>query len=663
MPRRVCLCIGVSTVTSPKNQAMQFPFLDGAVLAAQAIGLWAIQTGFGESNVRVIDDRIVDGRPLPVTLHRVRTAVSELFPADAEPVSHLILSFCGHGLTDEHFGSISWLFSDSLKEKYRVVADRFYAELLLYGIERITLITDACREPPSGLDLTRLDAIRGIVVEGTSVRSPRFDQLAACQDGRQGYMVSDPMTADAGKCIFSGVIMDVLWGVEPTAIVNGQVTTTSAGSCVRSLATERAEMYSLVLNPQCHVDPIPAVLYDTRHPPSGRPDLQPWPTVTNVRAVKKATADLQVDEEVRFSLSEDRHEGSDDDSSFVLLSRRSWSSNFDMGTRLRSLKSSWRLRWLRRLSIKRKHRVSDFTGRHLDSSLLRHISATDVLRSTEFPIQDRQANVQVLGQAAKPWRRKSRWYAEYADDGALFRAAPSPDGLPAFVELSDGRVVPFVPYDRLRTTIVASATEEVFLTYGSPLGVREGLEAVKTIGAFAAGLLRSSDVERLAHRLRIGKHLDPMLGVVCAYLYRATADVDSIRRMAYFYFAHGQPVPFDIALLGEMAVSRDETGALRLHVPAVATRDVDPANLQVELPYFVTQATSQVVASIGGRCPWLGLGWDYVGDPRPNWAPLVEGLSPHAPRVSRRGITVLSKSIGRRLAKRWEREESRRNEV
>jgi hypothetical protein len=47
------------------------------------------------------------------------------------------LAFCGHGLTDANIGSSSCLFSELLRLKYRVVADFFYAALLLKGVRRI----------------------------------------------------------------------------------------------------------------------------------------------------------------------------------------------------------------------------------------------------------------------------------------------------------------------------------------------------------------------------------------------------------------------------------------------------------------------------------------------------------------------------------------------
>ncbi|MHC8380697.1 hypothetical protein [Pseudomonas sp. LB3P14] len=101
------------------------------------------------------------------------------------------------------------------------MADLFYAELLLRGVKRITLITNACREAPQSLELMRLDGVRGIVVQRAQVECPRFDRLPSCQDGQLGYMVYDPASHAPGKCVFFGVMADVLRVVEPAAIAAG----------------------------------------------------------------------------------------------------------------------------------------------------------------------------------------------------------------------------------------------------------------------------------------------------------------------------------------------------------------------------------------------------------------------------------------------------------
>lgn len=187
--------------------------------------------------------------------------------------------------------------------------------------------------------------------------------------------------------------------------------------------------------------------------------------------------------------------------------------------------------------------------------------------------------------------------------------------------------------------------------YGKKNFRRVFLRALKAIAEFTAGRLRADSLDELADILRDGKHEDPVLGAICAYLYRAIADFDNIRRMAYFYARNEQPVPFDIALLGAMTVTADGKGGLRSHVPAVKARKGQPGELARS--EYVTRATPATQATIGGRCPWLGLGWDYVGLHRPDWAALVDGLVEHAPQVPRTGFTVLPPEVGRTLATSW----------
>jgi hypothetical protein len=199
--------------------------------------------------------------------------------------------------------------------------------------------------------------------------------------------------------------------------------------------------------------------------------------------------------------------------------------------------------------------------------------------------------------------------------------------------------------------VVTQSKAGVLQAYGERHSRAAFEDALKAIADFAAGRIGADRIDELAGRLRYGKHTDPVLGVICAYLYRAIADFDSIRRMAFFYVEYGQPVPFDIALLGGMKVTRTAKGALRLHVPGVKARERRRGG--PDLPRYVMMATPAKQAWIGGRCPWLGLGWDYVSLPRPEWAVLVDGLADHAKEIRRSGFTVLPNKIGLALAKSW----------
>lgn len=643
MARRACLAIGVATVTPPKNKAARFGYLDGAAIAADAIGEWALRSGFGADNVRVVHDEPVDGQALPVTRERVQQAVDELFPDGAEPVDHLLLAFCGHGLTDGNVGAISWLFSDSMQRKYRVVSDAFYAELQLHGVRRITLITDACREMPKDFELARLDPVRGIAVDGERAAVREFDRFASCQDGQLGYMVSDPTSAEPGKCIFSGVIADVLWGNEPSAIKDGFITTNSFGVCVRARTTERAKSYRLILEPQCSVDPEIAILFDAANPPAGAPALQPWPEAGKA-AVMGALPAEAVDlamldtfaERIGVSLTDLPR------SSVPILKEM---VRLDTGTSTSGFQKA-----------KPKKQLTSFMNARLGADAVtesRNRASTNVRRSiVQIKPGAHESNLMVAGEVAAIWSRGPAQIGQRTAARQGFHVPTGHHGTPVLVEMADNWFIPTVPYESLYAVVKRATSGETFQAYGSIYTHRLYDVAVQAIDDFGSGKLDARGVDMLAGNLRYMKHQDPILGAICAYLYRAVADFDSIRRMAYFYHSHGQPVPYDIALLGEMAATPTDDGGFTLDVPKVAARPSATGN--ADLPGYVTQRTPAVRAEVGGRCPWIGIGWDYVTLAKPESRELVAGIADFASQVPRAGFTALPDPVGRALAQAWQ---------
>lgn len=639
MARRACLAIGVSTVTPPPNTALNFAYLDGAVLAARCIGEWALRVGFDEANVRVVDDGSVDGAANPVTRERVQQAVDELFAPGTEVVEHLILAFCGHGLTDSNVGAISWLFSDSLRLKYRVLSDLFYTELLLHGVKHITLITDACREAPKSLDLMRLDAVRGIVVEGAQIDSPRFDRLAACQDGQLGYMVFDPTSATPGKCVFSGVITDVLWGLEPDAIVDGILTTAMLGKCVRSRTSERASEYRLKLNPQCLVDPDPAVLYDSAHPLPDAPALQPWPA-TGVVSVLGTPQNLElVRTDTKFR---ERILGTNGEH---ILSEPGGSKGILQDLAMHKTRA--------KRMLGKKPRGAAYVRLLEQDSLAdrQQIAATKITSMLNQVFDPGDANILVRSRRIGVLAHEPIVARERRGEFTNLRVSRDRQGMPVLVELDDGAFAQVVPYKQLFTVVVESPSGEILQAYGQRSSLDHYKEAIAAISDFATGRLGAESITRIAYLIQLEKYADPMLSTISAYLFRAIADYDSIRRMAFFYALRDQPVPFDIALLGAMRVTRAGDGALCVHIPAVKAHDRSPQSRPLPPPF--TQETRATTAPIGGRCPWLGLGWDYVMNPREEWAVLVESLQPYAKKVPRSGATVLQRGVAKALAENW----------
>ncbi|MGA9582647.1 MAG: hypothetical protein WBR13_11840 [Allosphingosinicella sp.] len=672
MARRACLAIGVGTVEPPEpGSRMKFGYLSGAPIAARNLGEWARRAGFGDSNVRIVTDEYVGNKPNPVTCERVQAAVDDLFPKGAEPVGHFILGFCGHGLTDENIKAISWLFSDSLVRKYRVKADRFYSELLLKGIERLTLISDACREAPREADLQRLDAVRGIVVQGKQVDSPRFDSLVACQDTELGFMVAEQNNrARPGKCVFSGVVADALWGNEPSAFDGDRITVRSLGDCLQERTPKVAEKYRLQLFPDCTTNPAPAILYDRAAAPAGPPVLQEWPAVGGASVmgmIEEAAAPVDVGEALeRFNA----------DAGFRAEMVGAGRASFSDGAEFTGLPKASATALAGLVALRTDRAGFGPKAKRFERGLVGRLAADaaktargkasgDVRRSLSqlhTPQRQGRSNLIVAEAGATLWTRSGAEPGTRTRAREGFRAPDVSTGSPYLVELRDGSFVPWVPYGDLYTILKRSRLGDVFQAYGKPVPGESASfkSSVQALADFASGKIEPGDVGKFAADLRRNKHRDPVLGVISAYLYRAVADFDNIRRMAAHYLDNSQPVPFDIVVLGEMKVRRKAGGGFTVHVPAVEEGDRQAAR---GLPACAFESTPKLEGTVAGWCPWLGLGWDYVGEPRKEWAVLVEGLAELARSVRRRGFTWFPKDEGRMLARRWGLEVSTRHKA
>lgn len=656
MGRRVCLSIGVAYVEPPLNEALKFGYLDGAIPAAKAIGKWALGSGFGEENVRII----TDDRGEAVTEDRVKEAVNELIDADVASIDHMILSFCGHGLTDANAMSISWLFSDSITSGYRVLANRMYSELQRFGVKRITLFSDACREAPKDLDLMRLDPRRVVVaLQDKRVKKPIFDKFAACQDGQLGYMVKSSVPAEPGKCIFSGVIADILWGQVPDAIRDGKVGVLSLGEFADKGTEARADTYNLELYPEIMMHWSDATLYDESNPPTGDLPLQPWPepdgavamgvtptesaTVKAEKVIKRLRKGLKPSRELFGKLAEIAGVSSS------LVRGAMHQSMVREVVMLNEAASDALAVEAPDIRQRKRQRVEQLAiGVEQDQ---RKQAAQTLRRSvSQIKIKDGQRpDLVVMG------KHRTIWSSNGIGAGASTRARTNysldnpQDGVPVMVEYESGLCVPFVPYADTHAVVRPDNLDRPVVLYGGNDSVTFP-GSLQWIQRFVAGELRPSDIAEVAANLRHGKHRDPSMGAVCAYLYASIADVDSIRRMAYFYADIGQAIPFDIALLGEMAVTRDTDGNLKIEVPEVAARDVDSNS---NLPSFVTRATPSITGIVGGRCPWLGLGWDHVALAREDARDLVSDILEFAPDISREGFTAFGPENGPQIAARW----------
>jgi hypothetical protein len=118
--------------------------------------------------------------------------------------------------------------------------------------------------------------------------------------------------------------------------------------------------------------------------------------------------------------------------------------------------------------------------------------------------------------------------------------------------------------------------------------------------------------------------------VVSAYLYESIGDVDSVRRMAFYYVERNQPIPYDIAFLGQLDGER-RNNVLHVRVPAVARRK--PRTAGEERFEWTYCETPPAEGTVGGLWPWLRQGWTFMIDDAsglvsPGLLELVDHLSP-----------------------------------
>lgn len=225
-------------------------------------------------------------------------------------------------------------------------------------------------------------------------------------------------------------------------------------------------------------------------------------------------------------------------------------------------------------------------------------------------------------------------------------------GLPApvLIELASGVFAASTALPDFIASVVATDRGVSALVYrevGAAPQVAKATE--EAIGKLERGAMRADEATDLAVELRHGKHADPVRGVISAYLYDSIGDVESIRRMAFYYIQHGQAIPYDIALLAQLEGERRNDGLLWVTVPAVPSRK--PRTEQERRVGWTHSATPKATGAVAGFWPWLRQGWPFLDEPAADGSTLVlPGLIELAAELTSARFTTLRNAGGRRLA-------------
>lgn len=589
--RRVCIAVGVS-------RAEGLEPLRAAATAAEEVGQWAELTGFARKE----DICVLTDQTEPVTIERIAQAFRRLLPIGTQ-TDALLLHFAGHGLREDNTRTL-WLPTDWRTQLRAIAVERLKNRLSDFGIANLTIISDACKvlaQDKYTSDLTA-DGVLGVGTrEGTR---PILDRYDATHDLEAAFMIPGQTPAES-RCLFSGALIEALWGATEALDPHhpGKVTPGSLADYLSSRVSDLCTTYRLSCEPQCLPGRPPdhLIYFDQAQVNAALiPPRPAWPKPVHERE-KANEAPARVVEKDAFDLFEVAAEA-----------EVSHIKRFSVGGA--TSRGGW----------------DTFAAFDVDQII--HPYKANLLFGGGLATA-----IWSTGPVHRVTDRK--WLADFEGDAQQL-----------VVEYSDGVFVPVLVYRRLTTVAVRDEWGANSWLLCSPDSSRgDMVRAIDVLLRMQSGDLPPFEVDNVVAGLRMRKHGNPMVGAICAYLYDYVGDLDSIRRMAFFYAQHRQPIPYDIALMGELRVRTQDLMSIA-EVPAVEARSF-PGKTGV--PDFVTRATHAARGEIGGLCPWLRQGWDFVDAPTDHEKALVTSLSDIRKHLLPETFTSLDQDGGRMLTELW----------
>lgn len=545
--RNIAIAIGV-------GDAQPLPYLRGAINAAHAFHDWASKLGY--------ESELVTDENEPVTLARLRFELESHLGPQGDPIHRMLLYFAGHGLIVEAEKGL-WMLSDWNKELRAVSIEVLRRRLYMYDIQQIAIFSDSCRSLPSNMTAADLspDPVLG---RGpcTDQNQLAIDKFIAAQDGTPAYIVP-ALNASEDRCLFSGVLMDGLWGINPgSKSATGKVTSQSLKTYLNTEVPRVAALYQHKLLPTVWTNfPDDDNIY-FEGPPPVPPSFPPWPppdVVAAMSATMKAKGIAPGIAKVPpgdILIKEIRNQPRPD--------------HFETGA-----------------------------GFAVDGGAVRDIWTP-------------------LDTVAESHGQANWWRLHDRSQGMLSHPVP------VLIEFEDGIFAAIAAMPNFIATVLRKGPGISALIYRHIYeGSASAAAAENAIGKMESGALRIDDATDLAASLMetthsdpvLGRisHLDPVLGVIAAYLYDSVGDINNIRRMAFYYASANQPIPYDIALLADLRAEWSG-GGLLAYVPAVP-RGLPRADVGQSMMGWTHSETVAAAGPVGGFWPWLRQGWTFFDNP------------------------------------------------
>jgi hypothetical protein len=585
MKRQIAVAVGV-------GDAPPLPYLSGAINGARSFHEWASRLGY--SSKLVIDDET------PVTIERLRSELSTVLTVNNEPIHRLLLYFAGHGLIREAEEGL-WLLSDWYKELRAVAVETLKRRLsMYYNIQQIAIFADSCRSLPP--DIEAADLAPDPVLGRGPYRSPApptLDKFVAAQDGAETFMVPGN-SPEEDRCLFSGLLVEGLWGAHPDAfskILKGSITSRSLGAFLQSAVPTLASRYELNLVPSVSPTfPEGDDIYlepETSLTPPVFPEWPPLDVFKRTMGIRGIKGVLGASSGIGYKRGGIASLQTPGEELVEQIHQQQRLRAFDTGAGFVIQSGLVRAVWTPRSLFAERHGYLWQIGHRSESPRLQHSAPVLI----EF------------------------------DDG-MFAALTA---LPNFVA------------DVIRDQRGISA-----LVYRPDWEDKAPGRTEAALASMENGNLRTDQLITLAVGLRQEKHCDPVLGAISAYLYDAIGDIGSIHRMAYYYTLHGQPIPYDIALLGLLTGERRDE---RLWVRVPPVQEQKPRTEAEQQHEWTFKATPETWGEVGGLWPWLRQGWIFLDEPLDDRSPLIDRGLIQLTRCLKPGrFATLDSEGGRRIA-------------
>jgi hypothetical protein len=604
MTIRLCFTIGISQYHAGLRK------LPGAIRGAKAFAHWASKNGY-------VSVTITDDPSKEVTIRTIREELQSYLDSDA--IERLIIYFAGHGFardSDDEF----WLLANIDRNPVEAIhVSTFRRQLEQWQIPQIAFFADACRT--TGALAFKIFGSPVLEHSGGATTNAEFDRFLAASLGDPALSVAGGPNSD-DYCLFTSVVVDALDGKEPRAIRSNYHPSAPAvvsDSLAAFVARETQNKASLLGRMQ-----VPEINAGFLYP---NDIYTPLGSLPKVASGSSSFGDIKIDPRETASLA-NRRDNAREALVIDALAR------IDHPILSAADQDRDHFRFL----------FGDLTGL-IDSGLLLSRPAAEIALS-EFELRD-------LFSVWNPMRLPFGGQASFGYP-ILFPTYDQKDST-IFIRTMDGSWAQ-IPRFRNLLAFLTLKERSVFFSYTNLYALTNDPNAFNAISndyetalaPLLAGTLRASDAAAMADSIRYGKHENPIRGVIAAYLYDAVGDYENIRRMAYYYHRHNQPVPFDLALLGaERILWEADGGRVQAHADFSEVKDRGrskdrPTFAQIETPRLER-------APVAGIIPWMRQGWPVLRIREELQAPRI--LHEISSEIRDSPFTTLSEEAGSRLVR------------